>query len=134
MQLCKGDPIMGNKFGNAYGLTVLIPVKHGADGNRAYDKIIRDKLQAWRVDKDSPMAKVPNTYLSRVFRKQVGIPMSQYRNSLRLARFWEQYTQKTSRNLTEAMFAAGFGSYAQFYRVFRETYGRGPREILRAGV
>lgn len=58
---------MGNKFGNAYGLTVLIPVKHGADGNRAYDKIIRDKLQAWRVDKDSPMAKVPNTYLSRVF-------------------------------------------------------------------
>ncbi len=58
---------MGNKFGNAYGLTVLIPVKQGAENNRAYDKIIRDQLQAWPLDTDSPMAKVPNTYLSRVF-------------------------------------------------------------------
>lgn len=58
---------MGNKSGNAYGLTVLIPVKHGTDGNRAYDKIIRDKLQAWPLGELSPLAKVPNTYLSRVF-------------------------------------------------------------------
>ena len=58
---------MGNKFGNAYGLTVLIPIKHGTENNRAYDKIIRDQLQAWPLDTDSPMAKVPNTYLSRVF-------------------------------------------------------------------
>ena len=58
---------MGNKFGNAYGLTVLIPVKHGMENNRAYDKIIRDQLQKWPLDTLSPMAKVPNTYLSRVF-------------------------------------------------------------------
>ncbi len=58
---------MGNKVGNAYGLTVLIPVKHGTEKNRAYDKIIRDKLQAWPLDELSPMAQVPNTYLSRVF-------------------------------------------------------------------
>jgi transcriptional regulator GlxA family with amidase domain len=25
---------------------------------------------------------------------------------------------------------AGFGSYAQFYRVFREHYGQSPREYL----
>jgi len=58
---------MGNQFGNAYGLTVLIPVKHGTENNRAYDKIIRDQLQKWPLDEQSPMAKVPNTYLSRVF-------------------------------------------------------------------
>jgi hypothetical protein len=58
---------MGNKFGNAYGLTALIPVKHGAEENRAYDKIIRDELQKWKLNKISPMAEVPNTYLSRVF-------------------------------------------------------------------
>ena len=58
---------MGNKFGNAYGLTVLIPIKHGTENNRAYDKILRDQLQAWPLDKDSPMSQVPNTYLSRVF-------------------------------------------------------------------
>ena len=27
--------------------------------------------------------------------------------------------------MTEAMFEAGFGSYAQFYKVFRAQYGRG---------
>ena len=58
---------MGNKFGKAYGLTVLIPVKHGTENNRAYDKIIRDQLQKWPLDKQSPMASVPNTYLARVF-------------------------------------------------------------------
>ena len=53
---------MGNKFGNAYGLTVLIPIKHGTENNRAYDKIIRDQLQKWPLDKKSPLASVPNTY------------------------------------------------------------------------
>ena len=74
---------------------------------------------------------VSAAYLSRVFRRQVGIPISQYRNSIRLGRFWQCYSQQTSMTLTEAMYAAGFGSYAQFYRVFNQTYGRGPRETLR---
>ncbi len=58
---------MGNRVGNAYGLTVLIPIKHGADGNRAYDKLIRDQLQKWPLAKQSPLASVPNTYLARLF-------------------------------------------------------------------
>jgi len=58
---------MGNKFGKAYGLTVLIPIKHGTENNRAYDKIIRDQLQKWPLDKKSPLASVPNTYLARLF-------------------------------------------------------------------
>jgi methylphosphotriester-DNA--protein-cysteine methyltransferase len=73
---------------------------------------------------------VSSAYLSRMFRRQVGIPMNQYRNSLRLGRFWEFYSQETSMTLTEAMYAAGFGSYAQFYKVFRAQYGRGPRDLL----
>jgi hypothetical protein len=58
---------MGNKFGNAYGLTVLIPIKHGTEKNRTYDKIIRDQLQEWPLNKKSPLAAVPNTYLARLF-------------------------------------------------------------------
>ena len=58
---------MGNRFGNAYGLTVLIPVKQGAENNRAYDKILRDQLQKWPLAEQSPLAAVPNTYLARVF-------------------------------------------------------------------
>jgi AraC-like DNA-binding protein len=32
--------------------------------------------------------------------------------------------------LTEAAYAAGFGSYSQFYSLFVEAYGKGPREML----
>src|SRR2546427_757952 len=34
---------------------------------------------------------VSEAYLSRTFSRQVGVPLSRYRNSLRLSRFWEQY-------------------------------------------
>lgn len=69
-------------------------------------------------------------YLSRIFRRQIGVPLSRYRNSLRLARFWEQYRMPEKTTLLNAVYAAGFGSYAQFYKVFFEAYGRGPRACL----
>jgi len=73
---------------------------------------------------------VSEAYLSRTFRRQVGIPLSRYRNSLRLSRFWEQYRQSEQKTLAEAVYAAGFGSYAQFYKIFTQAYGRGPRASL----
>jgi methylphosphotriester-DNA--protein-cysteine methyltransferase len=69
-------------------------------------------------------------YLSRIFKQQVGVPVSQYRNSMKLGRFWQAYHGRSQKNLAEASHAAGFGSYAQFYRVFKDAYGDGPREIL----
>ena len=73
---------------------------------------------------------VSEAYLSRTFRRQVGIPLSRYRNSLRLSRFWENYRQPEQKTLAEAVYAAGFGSYAQFYKIFTQAYGRGPRASL----
>jgi AraC-like DNA-binding protein len=43
----------------------------------------------------------------------------------------EYYRQPEQKTITEAVYAAGFGSYAQFHRVFTQEYGRGPRECLR---
>lgn len=74
---------------------------------------------------------VSAAYLSRVFARQVGVPLSRYRNSVRLGRFWTEYRgSPTQPTITEAMYAAGFGSYAQFYKVFAQAYGCGPRECL----
>ncbi len=73
---------------------------------------------------------VSEAHLSRTFHQQVGISLTRYRNSLRLSRFWEEYRQPSQKNLTEAVYAAGFGSYAQFYKVFVQAYGRGPRACL----
>ncbi len=71
---------------------------------------------------------VSEAYLSRLFGRQIGVPLSRYRNSLRLSRFWIHYRKSGRKNLTEAAYAAGFGSYAQFYKIFAQTYGCGPRD------
>lgn len=71
------------------------------------------------------------SHLSRTFHKQIGVSLSQYRNSIRLARFFEQREGTEGKTLSEAVYAAGFGSYAQFYKIFTQAYGRGPRECLR---
>jgi AraC-like DNA-binding protein len=71
-----------------------------------------------------------SAHFSRMFARQVGVPLSRYRNSLRLARFWEQYRKPAQPTILEAVFAAGFGSYSQFYKVFADAYGQGPRSCL----
>lgn len=77
---------------------------------------------------------VSETYLSRTFHRQIGVSLSRYRNTLRLSRFWEHYRQSEQKTIVEGMYAAGFGSYAQFYKVFQEAYGRGPRACLKSGT
>lgn len=74
---------------------------------------------------------ISSTYLSRLFREQVGIPLNRYRNSVRLSRFMSYYRQPEQKTMLESVFAAGFGSYAQFYKVFHETYGYGPRDYFK---
>jgi AraC-like DNA-binding protein len=73
---------------------------------------------------------VSPSYLSRTFRREIGVPLTRYRNSIRLSRFWKAYRVSHGRSLLDAALAAGFGSYAQFYRVYREAYGQGPRETM----
>ncbi len=65
---------MANKSGNAYGLTVLCPIlqglpKHAPDGmnDQTYADLVRFRLQRLGVNELSPMARVPNTYLSRLW-------------------------------------------------------------------
>jgi hypothetical protein len=65
---------MANKSGNAYGLTLLCPILQGLPkkapegmNDQTYADLIRFQLQQLRVSEGSPMARVPNTYLSRLF-------------------------------------------------------------------
>jgi methylphosphotriester-DNA--protein-cysteine methyltransferase len=74
---------------------------------------------------------VSKAYLSRVFARQLGVSLTRYRNSMRLRAFWSKLGEQGGRNITEAMYMAGFGSYAQFYKIFQEAYGESPRASLR---
>lgn len=70
---------------------------------------------------------VSTSYLSRLFLEETGLTMTRFRNNQRLRRFWENYQGQRKTTLLGAALDAGFGSYAQFYRVYREAYGEGPR-------
>ncbi len=62
---------MGSNInGKAYALTILSPIKNayvpGAGGVACADAI-RDQLENWNLLQNSPMARVPQTYLARFF-------------------------------------------------------------------
>lgn len=69
-------------------------------------------------------------YLSRLFHQQVGVPLSRYRNAVRLARFMELAKSSRAKTILECVYEAGFGSYAQFYKIFTQNYHQGPRGFL----
>ncbi len=56
-----------NISGKAYALTMLCPIKPGVEGNADFGDVMRDKLEAWNELRQSPMARVPNTYLCRYY-------------------------------------------------------------------
>src|SRR5262249_13675183 len=66
---------------------------------------------------------------ARVFKTEMGVSVVGYRNQLRLERF-QAIVDGGSDKLREAALAAGFGSYAQFHRVFLAVHGTSPRAYL----
>jgi AraC-like DNA-binding protein len=66
--------------------------------------------------------------LAKHFRREVGASLVDYRNRLRIEKFLELAVR--SGNLLQAALDAGFGSYAQFSRVFRQQMGVSPRGYL----
>lgn len=69
--------------------------------------------------------------LSRVFKKQLGISLSTYRNQIKVDCFLRLYNKENKNSsLTELAYDAGFGSYAQFYRVFHQITGFKPSDLL----
>jgi len=72
---------------------------------------------------------VSATTLTRTFKRETSTSVVDHRNELRLARFLGR-VDAAAGNFLEAALEAGFGSYAQFHRVFRARFGQAPREYL----
>jgi AraC-like DNA-binding protein len=71
--------------------------------------------------------------VSRHFHKDVGLTLTEYRTRLRLLRFI-QLADAARSNLLAAALDAGFGSYSQCHRAFRDTLGCGPRAYFQMGL
>jgi len=70
--------------------------------------------------------------LSRLFARQLGISLQDYRSQQRLDRFHAAIENGPEVNLLTAALNAGFGSYSQCHRVFQQRFACGPREWLAA--
>jgi len=113
----------------------------GTSGNRAVSlhpavskaiELLSDDSWTGSLARLARQCGLSEAHFSRMFARQVGVPLNRYRNSLRMARFWECYSKPVRPTIMEAVYAAGFGSYAQFFKVFTESYGQGPRACLKS--
>ena len=79
-------------------------------------------------------ARLSSSHLSRIFKEQTGVSISRFRNQQRLQRFLRLYGTGRRTTALAAALEAGFGSYAQFYRVFRQQTGRSPSALRTAAA
>jgi AraC-like DNA-binding protein len=72
------------------------------------------------------LTRTSEAHLSKLFSGQVGVSVTEFRNRLRLQRFFELYGDGGDKTLLAAALDAGFGSYPQFHRVFKAHMGHAP--------
>ncbi len=60
------DDIMANTNGQAYGLTLLSPIKKNPNRRPSHEAEIREILSRLGTGADSPLAKVPTTHMARI--------------------------------------------------------------------
>jgi AraC-like DNA-binding protein len=80
------------------------------------------------------LAGLSPSHLSRLFTTQMGLSISRFRNQQRLDRFIRLYRNRPGTTALAAAHDAGFGSYAQFHRVFRHETGRNPSALRSAAA
>jgi AraC-like DNA-binding protein len=68
------------------------------------------------------------SHLSRLFHLQTGQTLTDYRNQQGIERFQKIISENSQKSILEAALEAGFGSYAQFYRVFRKKFQFSPKQ------
>jgi AraC-like DNA-binding protein len=107
----------------------------GVDVHPAVDRVVR----LLHADPDAgSLADLARTvglsasHLSRLFTTQMGLSISRFRNQQRLQRFVRLYGNGRRTSALAAAHQAGFGSYAQFYRAFRQETGRKPSALRNA--
>lgn len=69
--------------------------------------------------------------VSRMFKKEMGISITEFRNRTKLDRFVNLMSKNPNHDLLTLAMDAGFGSYTQFFRIFRKEMGMTPEQFRR---
>jgi AraC-like DNA-binding protein len=97
-------------------------------------RILRADPDAGDLTALSRAASLSPSHLSRIFKEQTGVSITRFRNQQRLQRFLLLYGRGQRTTALSAALEAGFGSYAQFHRIFREHTGRSPSALRAAAA
>jgi AraC-like DNA-binding protein len=89
-------------------------------------RLIRHESNLLSLDELAARAGLSAHRLSRLFKQQTGVALVDFRNRQRVEKFLQIYGTGQRRTMLDAALEAGFGSYAQFHRVFKRMTGRAP--------
>ncbi len=89
-------------------------------------RFIRDGAADLHLDELARRAGLSAPRLSRLFKQQTGVALVEFRNRQRVEKFLEIYGLGRRRKMLDAALEAGFGSYAQFHRIFKRLRGCSP--------
>lgn len=93
--------------------------------------LLADPQQDLSLGELARRAKISPSYLSALFQRQTGLTIPAYRSRLRLQEFFRRVHAHPEIRLLQHALDSGFGSYAQFHRVFTDLLGIPPRQWLR---
>lgn len=91
-------------------------------------RLIHDEIEATNLNTLADHTGLSPARLSRLFKQQTGVTMVDFRNRLRLGRFFNIYGAGQRHTILDAALEAGFGSYPQFHRVFKRELGHSPQK------
>ncbi len=95
-------------------------------------RAIRDESEMISMEELAKLSGLSASHLSRLFKKQTGVSLVDFRSRSRIERFKEIFRNGNRIKMLEAALEAGFGSYAQFHRIFKKITGVGPRTYRRS--
>lgn len=109
-----------------------VPVRELHPAVERAARLVRDGDCATSLPELSHKAGLSASRLSRLFKEQTGSNLATFRNRQRIERFQELLATGGGRvTLLQAALDAGFGSYPQFHRIFRQQVGCSPKDYAR---
>ena len=94
-------------------------------------RLLRDEPDAIPIAQLAARVGLSASYLGRLFHKQTGVTLVNFRNRQRIERFLRLYGGGQGHSALEVALETGFGSYPQFHRVFTQQMGCSPAAYRR---
>ena len=108
-----------------------VPVRDVHPAVEKAARLIHNESRTLNLDELSLRAGLSANRLSRLFKQQTGVALVEFRNRQRVEKFLRIYGTGQRVKMIDASLEAGFGSYAQFHRVFKRVVGCSPIEYKR---